>query len=271
MISFPNAKLNIGLYVTDKRPDGYHNIETLFFPTKLCDVLEIIENKQSNKPYIWSDSGIKIDAKPEENLCIKALNLIKQDFEIPPVKIHLHKVIPFGAGLGGGSSDAAFTLKMLNEMFELGISNSKLAQYASILGADCAFFIYNTPHTAKGIGNELTPYSINLNGYYLMLIKPEVHISTPEAYRGISPKFPDTPLTQQLKLPISEWKNVIKNDFEDSVFPNHPKIKSIKTDMYNAGAIYASMTGSGAAVFGIFENEPDTKHANDCFVWKEQL
>ena len=270
MICFPNAKINIGLYVTEKRPDGYHNIETLFFPTQLKDVLEIIENKGSDLPFEWSNSGILVDAKPEDNLCVKALMLLKQDYEIPPVKVHLHKVIPFGAGLGGGSADAAFALKALNEMFELGIGTEKLIEYAAQLGADCAFFIHNTPHTATGIGDVLTQFDINLKGYHLLLVKPDIHISTPEAYSGIKPKFPEISFTEQLNFPVEAWKDVIKNDFEDSVFPNHPEIKAIKEKMYEEGAVYACMTGSGAAVFGLFRKEPNVE-LEDCFVWSEVL
>jgi len=270
MICFPNAKINIGLYVTEKRADGYHNVETLFFPTKLCDVLEILENKEGNEAYVWSSSGISIDAKAEDNLCIKALNLLKQDYYIPPVKIHLHKVIPFGAGLGGGSADAAFTLKTLNEMFALEIGTEKLIEYASILGADCAFFILNTPHMATGIGDVLSKKEIDLKGHHLVLVKPENHISTPEAYAGITPRVPDFSLCDQLGLPVAEWKSAIKNDFETSVFPNHPEIKQIKDQMYSNGAIYASMTGSGAAVFGLFTEKPKCTFGN-CFVWTEEI
>ena len=270
MICFPNAKINIGLYVTNKRPDGYHDIETLFFPTKLYDVLEILENKGSNESVEWSSSGILIDATPKDNLCVKALNLLKRDYEIPPVKMHLHKVIPFGAGLGGGSADAAFTLKALNQMFELGIEKEQLIKYSAKLGADCAFFIHNTPHTATGIGDVLSPLDINLKGYHLLLVKPDVHISTPEAYGGIIPRMPEIPFVDQLKSSVENWKGLIKNDFEDSVFLNHPLIKDIKEKMYTKGAVYACMTGSGAAVFGLFKEKP-TVEFNDCFVWTEVI
>ncbi|WP_066628093.1 4-(cytidine 5'-diphospho)-2-C-methyl-D-erythritol kinase [Labilibacter marinus] len=270
MICFPNAKINIGLYVTEKRPDGYHNIETLFYPIQLKDALEIIENKDSDEPFVWSNSGIEIDAKPEDNLCVKAMMLLKQDFEIPPVKMHLHKVIPFGAGLGGGSADAAFTLVTLNDMFDLGINTAQLIKYASQLGADCAFFIHNTAHTAKGIGDILDSNDITLKGYHILLVKPNVHVSTPEAYQGIVPKLPELNFSEQLKMPIQQWKNTIHNDFEDSVFPNHPVIKNIKEQMYNEGAVYASMTGSGAAVFGLFKEEAKLTF-DDCFIWQEQI
>ncbi|SMO84863.1 4-diphosphocytidyl-2-C-methyl-D-erythritol kinase [Saccharicrinis carchari] len=270
MIYFPNAKINIGLYVTEKRPDGYHNIETLFYPTRLCDALEILENTESEAPLQWSSSGIALDGKAADNLCVKALNLLKQDYAIPPVKMHLHKVIPFGAGLGGGSADAAFTLKGLNDMFKLGIATDKLMAYAASLGADCAFFIHNIPQMATGIGDILSPCNINLKGYYLLLVKPDIHVSTPEAYKGIRPKPLAVPFTAQLNLPPDQWKGVIKNDFEESVFPNHPGIKAIKDKMYATGALYASMTGSGAAVFGLFKNKPEKDYPG-CFVWYEEI
>ncbi len=270
MICFPNAKINIGLYVTEKRPDGYHNLETLFYPTKLYDVIEIVENKSSQEPYIWSSSGIAIDGKAEDNLCIKALKLLKQDFNIPPIKIHLHKVIPFGAGLGGGSADAAFTLTILNEMFQLGINKDKLIEYAAKIGADCAFFIINKPCIATGIGDILKPTEIDLKGKHLLLVKPEIHISTPEAYSGVSPKIPAESLGSTLQEPLEKWHDSVVNDFEASVFPNHPTIKDIKDQMYSSGAIYASMTGSGAAVFGIFKNKPELSFP-EYFSWTEIL
>ncbi|TLX75320.1 4-(cytidine 5'-diphospho)-2-C-methyl-D-erythritol kinase [Labilibacter sediminis] len=270
MICFPNAKINIGLYVTEKRSDGYHNIETIFYPLQLHDVLEILEEKESKEPYIWSSSGIPIDGEAEDNLCIKALNLLKKDFTIPPVKIHLHKVIPFGAGLGGGSADAAFALRTLNDMFKLNISDKQLIIYAAQLGADCAFFIHNKPCFAEGIGEILTPFELNLKGYYLLLVKPDVHVSTPEAYRGIVPKAVDKTLFSKIKQEVKTWKNDIVNDFENSVFPNHPAIKNIKCKMYAQGAEYAAMTGSGAAVFGIFKEKPSFEF-DDCFTWVEKL
>jgi 4-diphosphocytidyl-2-C-methyl-D-erythritol kinase len=270
MICFPNAKINIGLYITEKRPDGYHNIETLFYPTKLCDVLEIIEASDSTLPFQWSTSGIPIDGTADENLCIKALNLLKKDYSIPPVKIHLHKVIPFGAGLGGGSADGAFTLTTLNKMFNLNIDRDQLISYASQLGADCAFFIHNNPCTATGIGDILKPFEINLKGYFLMLIKPEIHISTSEAYRGIKPQKQETSIEEKLTKPINLWESILINEFEGSVFPNNPKIKEIKDELYNEGAVYASMTGSGAAVFGLFKEKP-VLNFPDCFTWIEAI
>ncbi len=270
MISFPNAKINIGLSITEKRQDGYHNLETLFYPTKLCDILEILEDKDNQEQFSWSSSGIELDSTPKNNLCIKALNLLKKDFKIPPVKIHLHKVIPFGAGLGGGSADAAFTLTTLNKMFKLNLSKIQLMEYAVQIGADCPFFILNEPCIATGIGEILSPFPINLKDKFLLLIKPDIAISTPEAYKGISPKIQKKPLAQKLNTPITDWKKNIINDFEKSVIPNHPKIEEIKNTLYNSGAEYASMTGSGAAVFGIFNDKINIKF-EDCFVWQERL
>ncbi len=270
MITFPNAKINIGLSVTEKRPDGYHNLETLFYPTKLCDVLEILINKDSHENFSWSSSGIHIDSDPQDNLCIKALNLLKKDFQLAPIKIHLHKVIPFGAGLGGGSSDAASTLVMLNKIFKLNLNQQQLLDYAVQLGADCPFFIINEPCIATGIGEVLNPYPLNLRDKFLVLVKPDISISTPEAYRGINPKKQGISLIQKLNSSIKKWKNTIINDFENSVIPNHPQIQNIKNKLYDHGAEYASMTGSGAAVFGIFDNEENI-HFDDCFVWQERL
>ncbi len=270
MITFPNAKINIGLSVTEKRPDGYHNLETLFYPTKLCDVLEILDNKDSHEDFSWSQSGIQIDSTPEENLCIKALKLLKKDYQLAPVKIHLHKVIPFGAGLGGGSSDAASTLTMLNKIFRLSLSQQQLLDYAVQIGADCPFFILNEPCIASGIGEILTPYPINLKDKFLVLVKPDISIPTPEAYRGVKPQMPEISLMQKLSSPLKEWKNTINNDFEKSVIPNHPQIEKIKTKLYDSGAEYACMTGSGAAVFGIFDQEVSIDF-DDCFVWQERL
>ncbi len=270
MICFPNAKINIGLHITEKRPDGYHNLETVFFPIPLCDALEIIEDKSLNTPYLWSSSGIEVDGKPEDNLCIKALMALKKDFDIPPVKIHLHKNIPFGAGIGGGSADAAFTLTTLNHMFELKLSQQDLLQYASGIGADCAFFIINKPCYATGIGDQLIPIELNLKGYYLVLTKPNTHVSTAEAYGGVTPKQPETKLLESIQKEPAYWKANVLNDFEPHILKAHPEIQSIKEYLYQQGADYAVMTGSGAAVFGLFKNEPHIE-IKDCFVWTHPI
>jgi len=256
MILYPNAKINIGLNITEKRADGYHNIETVFYPIGLCDVLEVLPS-DSCSDYSFSASGIPIDGDPENNLIIKAYRLLNQDYDIPPVDISLIKQIPFGAGLGGGSSDAAFMLKALNKLFGLKIANRKLEAYAVKLGADCPVFIRNKPVFATGIGNEFSKTDISLKGYFLVLVKPDIHVSTPEAYSRVIPHKPEYPLQELVKMPVSQWKGLVKNDFEESVFAIHPAINSIKQDLYDAGALYASMSGSGSSVYGLFENEPD--------------
>ncbi len=259
MITYPNCKINIGLHVIGKRPDGYHDLETLFLPvTDLCDELEITHS-QTSQPSIDQD-GIVLDNAPEDNLCMKAWRLLHEEFGIPAVNIRLKKGIPFGAGLGGGSSDAAFTLKMLNEMFSLGLSATELEQRAARIGADCAFFIQNRPAFATGIGDQLQSLDFDLSifksQFSIQIEIPEgEHVSTKEAYGGIrrdlfGTKRPD--LREAVKQPIEEWRNLIVNDFEASVFPAHPAIAALKEEMYRRGALYASMTGSGAAVFGIF-------------------
>jgi 4-diphosphocytidyl-2-C-methyl-D-erythritol kinase len=254
MISFPNCKLNLGLHVVGRRPDGYHDLETIFLPVSdLHDELEIVEG-----PLVMLQDGITLDNTPEDNLCMKAWQLLHEEFSIPTVSIRLKKDIPFGAGLGGGSSDAAFTLKMLNEMFVLGLTDSRLEQRAARLGADCAFFVRNQPAYATGIGNILNPIDLDLSDYRIAIEIPnEEHVSTKEAYSGLNHNLfgthrPD--LREAVKQPIECWRDLIVNDFEASVFPTHPAIAALKDDMYRRGALYASMTGSGAAVFGIFKS-----------------
>jgi len=270
MISFPNAKINLGLSVVEKRPDNYHNIETVFLPTGLKDILEVVHNKGGEKPYEWSSTGIVIDTPPENNICIKALELLKADFNIGSVKIHLHKVIPFGAGLGGGSADAAAMLVLLNEMFELRLSQKQLKRYAVQIGADCPFFIDNTPQFATGIGDVLTPIDIDLTGYYLAILVPDVHVSTPDAYRFVKPVEPEFKISDVIKLPVHEWRGKLINDFEESVFKQYPEINKLKEYLYDAGAEYASMSGSGSSVFGLFAKKPEL-NINNCFVWTEEI
>ena len=268
MILYPNAKINIGLNVTEKRSDGYHNIETVFYPIGLSDVLSV-EASETCSDYSFSSSGIAIGGEPEDNLIVKAYRLLQSEYEIPPIDISLVKQIPFGAGLGGGSADAAFMLKALNELFNLKISVKKLEKIASELGADCPVFIRNKPVFASGIGNVFTPVKLSLKDYFLLLVKPDIHVSTPEAYSLVVPEKPQYSLLELIKNPISEWKKTIKNDFEKSVFASHPEIRKIKETMYGLGALYASMSGSGSSVYGIFETSPEEKNIqlfNDCFV-----
>lgn len=251
MISFANAKINLGLSITEKRQDGYHNIETIFYPVKLYDVLEFgVADEFTFEAY-----GIDI---PQDgvNLCTRAYQILQKDFpEIKPVSIKLLKNIPIGAGLGGGSSDAAFVLKALNQPNNLGLSDEQLQAYASQLGADCAFFIENKPKFAEGIGTEFSSVEVDLSAYYIVIIKPEIHISTAEAYSNITPQVPKVDLRRAIQLPIQEWKYYITNDFELGIFEKYPLIQELKNKLYEKGALYASMSGSGSSVFGIFEEE----------------
>lgn len=249
MIVFPNAKINIGLNVIEKRIDGFHNIESIFYPVlDLYDVLEVVENDQ----LAFISTGIEIPGNIDSNLCVKAFHLLRQDFSIPYVKIHLHKVIPIGAGLGGGSSDAAFMLKVLNELFELNLTSNQLIDYARKLGSDCAFFISNKPVYAYHKGDEFEPINLDLSFYKIKIQYPKIHIGTAEAYSGIIPNSSELNLKELIGNSIKDWRMVIKNDFEDSVFPQYPEIEKAKQQMYTDGAIFASMTGSGSAVYGIF-------------------
>lgn len=254
MITRPNCKINLGLHVTGKRPDGYHNIETVFLPVHtLCDELEIIQSDS----FSFVQQGIPVDCPPEQNICVKAYNLLLENFphKVQPVAMRLVKNVPFGAGLGGGSADAAFVLKMLNSMMNLNLSTADLRHYASRIGADCPFFIQNTPAYATGIGDQLQPVDVNLDGYHIVIEKPDDSVSTREAYAGLLLQNKQRPdLRQVMQMPVEQWRQILVNDFEQSIFPSHPAIAALKQNMYQRGALYASMTGSGAAVFGIFEN-----------------
>lgn len=252
MISFPNAKINIGLNVVSKRADGYHNLETVFYPVKLADALELVESEKT----AFSSSGIQIDGALENNLVVKACQVLQQKFDLPTVHLHLHKIIPFGAGLGGGSADAAFTLKMLNDYFSLDLSHGQLEKYAAALGADCPFFIRNKPTFAHGIGDQFEPVELDLSAYEIIILKPEFSVGTADAYRNIVPQKSDFDLRKIAQLPIEEWKDQIQNDFEKSVFPQFPQIEFLKNLLYENGAVYASMSGSGSAVYGIFRHSP---------------
>ncbi|TCO07666.1 4-(cytidine 5'-diphospho)-2-C-methyl-D-erythritol kinase [Natronoflexus pectinivorans] len=256
MIVFPNAKINLGLNIVSKRNDGYHNLETVFFPVKKWnDVLEVIPSTENSDEF--SVSGLNIDGSSDNNLCMKALTHMRQHTSIPPLKIHLHKVIPFGAGLGGGSADAAFMLKLLNEQFQKNFSSSDLEKMAATLGADCPVFIKNQAVMARGIGNEFSGISLQLKSLWLLIVAPGIHVSTAEAYGGIIPKSPSMPINEILTKPIKEWRKFLKNDFEDTVFQKHPAIAEIKENFYRNGAIYASMSGSGSAVYGLFKDKPE--------------
>lgn len=268
MISFPNAKINLGLNIINKRPDGYHNIETIFYPIPVKDALEIVKASV----FSFSQTGIQVDGPIEKNLVIKALNLLKSRYTIPELEIHLLKAIPFGAGLGGGSSDAAFMLRLVNDFCELGIPTYELEAIASLIGADCPFFIRNTPVFASGTGNIFEPVELSLSGYYLCLIKPNVAVSTPEAYSMVIPHTPEISLKDIIQMPVKDWKSNMKNDFETSVFQKFPVISQIKEALYQAGAEYASMSGSGSSVFGLFKEPTALKEQfKDCFIFEGML
>lgn len=255
MILFPNAKINIGLNITERRPDGYHNLETIFYPINLKDALEVVKSDKLS----FTSSGIDIPGRVEDNLCVMGYHMLKKDFDLPPVKIHLHKNIPIGAGLGGGSADAAFFIKLMNEEFKLGLSVQQMTAYARRLGADCAFFIENKPVYAFEKGDEFENIRLDLSAYKIVLVMPPVHVSTGEAYGGVKPTPVKDSLFDLINEPITEWRKKIKNDFETSIFKNHVEIRGVKAALYQAGAIYASMSGSGASVFGIFDHEPDVE------------
>lgn len=250
MVSFPNCKINLGLNIVNKRNDGYHDIETLFFPVQLRDALEVIEKEK----FEFSTSGSPIEGDPEKNLCIKAYNLLKKDFpQLPAVQIRLHKAIPMGAGLGGGSADGAFALKLLNKKFELNLSEKQLINYSLQLGSDCPFFILNKPCFATGRGEMLEHIEPDLSSCKIAIVHPAIHISTAWAFANIKPRKPVKSIKQIIQQPITTWKDELINDFENPVFAKYPEIKKIKDKLYDKGAIYASMSGSGSAVYGIFK------------------
>lgn len=256
MVVFPNAKINLGLHITGKRLDGYHNIESVFIPIPITDALEITKNKKEKTDFI--SSGIKIPSDGKSNLVERAFSLVRKEFEIPTVDLELLKNIPIGAGLGGGSADAAKCILGLNTLFNLQLSEKKLLELSGQLGADCAFFIKNKTMYARGIGDIFTDIDVNLSNYHFVVVYPNIHISTVNAYKYIKPKKPIKSIKDILKQPIETWKKELKNDFEYSVFKQHPEIRAVKEEIYDSGAIYASMSGSGSTVFGIFKNPPKT-------------
>ena len=269
MIVFPNCKINLGLYIKGKRPDGYHDIELLFYPIALNDALEVIHDNEkemvSNEaPVInriempgikFSSSGLVIPGLVEENICIKAYNLVKKDYSLPPLQMHLHKEIPSGAGLGGGSADGVFCLELLNKKFNLDIPEQKLHEYALTLGSDCPFFLLNKPAIASGRGEVLTPVDLDLSAYDIVLVNPGIHVSTAEAFSLIKPVESPPDIAEIVKQSPYEWKNHLKNQFEDAVFNLHPILQTVKQKLILNGAFYASMTGSGSTIFGLFHKE----------------
>ena len=264
MLAFANAKINLGLNITQKRADGYHNLETVFYPVNISDVIEIIDAEQTN----CLIKGIDIPGSADDNLCLKAFKTLQADYNLPNQQIILLKNIPVGAGLGGGSSDAAFLIKLVNEKFKLGLSVLQMQNYARVLGADCAFFIDNKPVFAFGKGDEFEALEIDLSTYFMVLVKPPVHVSTADAYRNVKVKTPKQSLKNLLKLPVKDWRNCVFNDFEASVFEKYPQIAEVKAQLYAAGAIFALMSGSGSSVFALFENRvqlPQLENKNTVF------
>lgn len=270
---FPIAKINIGLYVTRRREDGYHDLETIFYPIPLHDNLSISPLKMSDAPYQLQTAGHKIEGNSEDNLIVKVYKQLAEEFDLPALDIYLYKRIPMGAGLGGGSSDAAAMIKLLNETFDLGLSTEDMERRVARLGADCAFFVQGKPAFATGIGDILTPIELSLSGMHLVLVKPDIFVSTKEAYGGIVPATPEHNLLEAIKAPIAEWRHTVSNDFEKNVFRLHPEIAAIKQTLYDMGAVYASMSGSGSTVFGLFQHavEEAERVFDDCFVWQSKL
>jgi 4-diphosphocytidyl-2-C-methyl-D-erythritol kinase len=259
MVVFPNAKINLGLRATSKRDDGYHNLDTVFYPIPIHDSLEVIINtRKDDKPITFTHSGKLISGDQQSNLCIKAIELIRSDFpDLPNLLVHLHKNIPMGAGMGGGSSDGAFMISLINDKFNLGIAHDQQKAYALKLGSDCPFFIDNKPVYATGRGELMKPIFCDLSKKSILVISPGIHISTGEAFNNIQ-LSPTAPSCEQIvQQPINTWKESLENDFEKTIFPKHPELGAIKNQLYSMGAIYASMTGSGSTIYGIFESSPD--------------
>jgi 4-diphosphocytidyl-2-C-methyl-D-erythritol kinase len=264
VIVFPNCKINLGLHILGKREDGFHNLETVFYPVPFTDALELIPNPDNTPEVEFTATGLTIVDGPEDNLCVKAYQLLKKDFpHLPAVKIHLHKTIPMGAGLGGGSADAAFMLKLLNNKFHLNLSPDQLINYALQLGSDCPFFIINKPCFATGRGEILEELTLDMSAYKIVLINPGIHINTGWAFSNIDPAPAKSSLKEIIQQPIESWKDELQNDFEKPVFEVYPEIKTIKASLYNQGALYASMSGSGSTIFGIFSNNFDPAPFND--------
>lgn len=257
MVIFPKAKINLGLRITGKRPDGFHDIETIFYPVCFCDALELVVNAEDQEKDHITVTGIDIESDPANNLVIKAVRRLRESYQLPSLKIHLHKVIPAGAGLGGGSSDAAATLKVMNRIFELALTPQELKTTALTLGSDCPFFIDCQPAFATGRGENLKPVDAVLEGLHVVLTNPGIHVATKEAYMNCVPSSPEVSLPELIQYPVSEWKDRIINDFEKTIFAKYPQIGIIKRVLYNHGALFSSMSGSGSTVFGIFNEKPE--------------
>jgi len=269
MVTFPHAKINLGLNVVKKRTDGYHDIVTCFYPLSWTDALEILPSEKLN----FTHSGLQIPGATDNNLCLRAYQLLKADFDLPLVNIHLHKVIPMGAGLGGGSADAAFTIKMLDSLFALSLTEKKMMAYAAKLGSDCPFLIQHRPLIASGTGNIFEEVDLNLKGYFLAVVHPKIHIDTRNAYQSLTPRFPDTQVQDILRLAPEQWPEKLKNDFETPIFKTEPGLQEIKAKLYSLGAVYASMSGSGSSMYGIFKTQQDIKghFPKEYVIWEQEL
>jgi len=283
MLVFPNIKINLGLFITGKRLDGLHNIESIFYPVQWHESLEIIERGESPSDFSQIQSqvemgkvrftsyGIPIPGNVDSNLCIKVYQLLDEWFNMPAVDIHLLKTLPIGAGLGGGSADAAFTLKALKDYFQLRISDAEAKDLLAKVGSDCPFFWENKPMFVFGRGERMRPIDVDLSDYYILIVNPNIHISTKEAYAGVNPSPPAIDLEMIPSIDVDGWKDVLVNDFEASIFPNYPIIRDVKEELYNRGALYASMTGSGSTLFGIFKDLPDEEPFQEYMTWKGRL
>ncbi|MBO7432302.1 MAG: 4-(cytidine 5'-diphospho)-2-C-methyl-D-erythritol kinase [Salinivirgaceae bacterium] len=274
MIVHPNAKINIGLNIVERRPDGFHNLETLMVPFALSDTLKLTHNKSIYaKHFELVIDGLPVDGSLDTNLVSRAYHLLNADFVLPPVKAVLDKKIPMGAGLGGGSSDCAFTISALNRMFDLNLSVTQMQKYASMLGSDCALFVENKPALATSRGEVLQTVDINLSAYKILIVKPQVHVNTAKAYQMLTPHAPQYHIADMLDCPLEEWAGKIVNDFEEPIFEMFPTLRSIKEALYACGASYASMSGSGSAIYGLFRKLPDKKQfeVDGNFVWTGKM
>ena len=266
---FPNAKINLGLQVIKKRHDGFHNIVSCIYPIGWCDVLEILKGSELN----FTSSGLEIPGDPKDNLCLYAYHLLKEEFDIPPIHLHLHKAIPIGAGLGGGSSDAAFTLKGLQQLFDLPLADYELEQMAAKMGSDCPFFIGGHATIATGVGDQLEKFDLDLPSLQLLVVTPPIHVNTGEAYGLLTPRNVKSDLKQKLKEHPTQWSQQVVNDFEKPIFEKFPAISGVKEKMMAKGAIYSSLSGSGSSVFGIFEEnqEFNSWFPEDHHIWAQEI
>ncbi|MBQ4279358.1 MAG: 4-(cytidine 5'-diphospho)-2-C-methyl-D-erythritol kinase [Rikenellaceae bacterium] len=271
MLLSANCKINIGLDITARRADGFHEISTLMYPVRgLADTVELTPVQGPDA--VFTATGLPVDCEPERNLCLRAYRLMQREYGIGAVRIHLHKVVPFGAGLGGGSSDAAAVILGLSELFGLGLDAGRMEGLAARLGSDIPFFVRNVPAIATGRGEVLTPYSLDLRGYWLVIVKPPFGVGTAEAYRGVTPHLPARSLADRLAGGVARWRGEVANDFEPTVFAAHPQLAALKEELYNIGAVYASLSGSGSALFGLFDREPGMLDGwGDLFVYQSYI